>query len=86
VHFGTLKLIILFSLEMAIRSEKVPFEFYKVRSLEATFSGLDLSSDAGILLARQAEAQVQICQGMAEQISDPRDPLKTTHSLEQLVS
>lgn len=71
---------------MSIHSARIPFDFYKPRPLETTFSGLDLSSDAGVLLARQAEAQVHICQGMAERIADPRDPVKTTHSLEQLVS
>ena len=62
------------------------YTFYKPRQLNVTFSGLDLSSDAGVLLARQAEAQVQICQGMAERIADLRDPKKITHSVEQLVS
>jgi hypothetical protein len=48
------------------------------------FSDLELSSDAGILLARQAEEQVQICQSIAACIEDWRDPQKITHSLHQL--
>jgi hypothetical protein len=50
------------------------------------FSDLELSADAGILLARQAEAQVQVCEGIAACIEEWRDPNKITHSLHQLVS
>jgi hypothetical protein len=50
------------------------------------FSDLELSSDAGILLARQAEQQQQVCQGIAECIEEWRDPHRITHSLHQLVS
>ena len=50
------------------------------------FSDLELSADAGILLARQAEAQVQVCAGIAACIDEWRDPNKITHSLHQLVS
>jgi hypothetical protein len=50
------------------------------------FSDLELSSDAGILLARQAEQQLQGCQRIAECIEEWRDPVKIQHSLHQLVS
>jgi hypothetical protein len=50
------------------------------------FSDVELSSDAGILLARQAEEQVQVCRGLSECIQDWRDPNKIIHSLHQLVS
>jgi hypothetical protein len=54
--------------------------------LVVQFSDLELSSDAGILLARQAEEQVQVCRSLAECIQEWRDPTKITHSLNQLVS
>jgi hypothetical protein len=41
------------------------YDFYPQRSLVVRFSELELSSDAGILLARQAEAQVQVCRGIS---------------------
>lgn len=41
------------------------YDFYSHRSLVVRFSELEMRSDAGILLARQAEAQVQVCQGLA---------------------
>ncbi len=65
---------------------ELPYDFYARRPLVVRFSGLELSSDAGILLARQAEEQVQVCRGLAECIQEWRDPNKITHSLNQLVS
>lgn len=67
-------------------SSELPYDFYSQRSLVVRFSDLELSSDAGILLARQAEEQVQLCQGLAECIQEWRDPNKIKHSLGQLVS
>ena len=64
----------------------LPYDFYSQRSLVVRFSDLELSSDAGILLARQAEQQLKVCQGIAECIQEWRDPNKITHSLRQLVS
>jgi hypothetical protein len=67
-------------------SSKLPYDFYSQRALVVQFSDLELSSDAGILLARQAEEKVQVCRGLAECIQEWRDPNKITHSLNQLVS
>lgn len=64
----------------------LPYNFYSHRSLAVRFSDLELSSDAGILLARQAEQQMQVCQGIAECIGEWRDRNKITHSRHQLVS
>lgn len=64
----------------------VAYTFCDLYRLDVQFSGLDLSADAGVLLARQAEHNVKICQGMAEAIEDWRDPTKITHTLLQLVS
>ncbi len=62
------------------------YDFYSQRPLVVRFSELELSSDAGILLARQAEEQVQVCQGLAECIQEWREESKIKHSLRQLVS
>ncbi len=64
----------------------LPYNFYQQRQLVVRYSDLELSSDAGILLARQAEEQEQICRGLAECIEEWRDTNKVTHSLQQLVS
>lgn len=65
---------------------EVPYDFYTQRPLVVQFSDLELSADAGVLLARQAEAQVQVCQELAKCIQEWREPNKITHSLEQLIS
>ena len=43
----------------------LPYDFYQQRKLVVRYSDLELSSDAGILLARQAEEQEQICRGIS---------------------
>lgn len=62
------------------------YDFYDHRPLVVKFSDLQLSSDAGILLARQAEEKEQICRAVANCIDDWRDPNKITHTLHQLIS
>ena len=71
---------------MTERATPLRFDFYQQRPLTVEFSDLDLSSDAGILLARQAEERLQICLGLSECIQEWRDPDKIIHSLYQLVS
>jgi Transposase DDE domain group 1 len=66
--------------------DPLPYDFYAQRQLVVRYSDLELSSDAGILLARQAEEQEQICRGLADCIIEWRDAHKITHSLHQLVS
>ncbi len=64
---------------------ELAFDFYPVRPLQVQFSGLDLSSDAGLLLVRQAEERLGICRGLAGCIADWRDPSKLVHPLIDLV-
>jgi hypothetical protein len=71
---------------MSVCDSELSYDFYSRRPLVVQFSDLELSSDAGILLARQAEEQVQVCRSLAECIQEWRDPTKITHSLNQLVS
>jgi len=71
---------------MTVCHSDLQYDFYSQRPLVVRFSDLELSSDAGILLARQAEEQVQVCQGLAECIQEWREENKIRHSLGQLVS
>ena len=71
---------------MTVCNSELPYNFASPRPLVVQFSELELRNDAGILLARQAEEKVQICQRLAACIEDWRDPHKITHTLEQLVS
>lgn len=65
---------------------ELPLDFYQIRPLSVQFSGHDLSSDAGLLLVRQAEERLGICRGLAESISEWRDRDKLIHPLTHLVS
>ena len=70
---------------MAVCESDLTLNFEQPRPVVVKFSELDLSSDAGILLAHQAEQVMQICQGIAECIPEWRDPTRIVHSLPQLV-
>ena len=65
---------------------QVPLNFFTKKHLEVKFSGLDLSSNGGLLLVRQAEEQLQICQGLAGCLTDNREPGKVKHPLAKLIS
>jgi hypothetical protein len=41
-------------------NSELPYDFYEQRSLVVQFSDLELSCDAGILLARQADVSRQL--------------------------
>jgi Transposase DDE domain group 1 len=71
---------------MTVCTSDLQYAFYSPRSLVVRFSDLEMSSDSGILLARQAEERVQVCQGIAQCIREWREPSKIVHSLQQLVS
>lgn len=71
---------------MAEFSYKFCLNFFLKKSLEVKFSSLDLSSDAGLLLVRQAEEQLKICEGLADCLTDNREPGKVKHPLSQLIS
>jgi hypothetical protein len=65
---------------------QLPLNFFSKKSLEVKFSELDLSSDAGILLVRQVEQQLKVCEGIANCFTDNRDQGKVKHPLNQLIS
>lgn len=64
---------------------ELPLDFYQLRPLQVQFSDLELSSDAGLLLVRQADERLGVCSGLAEAIKEWREPSKIIHRLEQLV-
>jgi co-chaperonin GroES (HSP10) len=55
---------------MTVCHPELQFDFLSDRPVVVKVSDLELSSDAGILLARQAEEQVQVCQEIAHCITD----------------
>ena len=56
--------------------EILPFNFPSKKPLEVEFSALDLSSDAGLLLIKQAETNLQICQGITNCLEEKENNIK----------
>src|SRR6202043_4071800 len=54
----------------------LPFDLPSVRRKKLTvdFDGGNQSSDAGLLLLRQAERKLGVCRRLADAMPDPRDP------------
>ena len=67
-------------------SDKLPLNFAAKKPLEVKFSGLDLSTDAGLLLVKQAEENLKVCEGMSDCLEDNREQHKVKHPLFQLIS
>jgi len=70
---------------MTVCKTELPFDFPQPRPLDVQFSDLDLSTDAGLLLVRQADERLGLTAAIASCIEEWRDPAKVTHSLAQLV-
>jgi len=57
------------------------FEFpaFDRRKIEAGFCGGEVSSDAGVMLLRQIDGKLGLCQALDEAMKDPRNPDLITH-------
>lgn len=62
------------------------FSFYGNRPLVARFDGGQISSDAGLLLVRQFDTRQDLLRGWSVVLADARDPQRTRHSVEALVT
>ena len=62
-------------------SEKLPFNFKTKKPLGVKFLGLDLSSDAGLLLVKQAEEKMKVGQVILTCLEDDGEQHKVKHSL-----
>lgn len=56
------------------------------QAVEADFNGPTMTSDAGIVLLREVERRIQLIHRAAQVIADPRDPLRTTHTQEEILT
>jgi hypothetical protein len=56
------------------------------RVIEANFEGGALSSDGGLMLARQVDRRIGLSAAVADALHDPRDPDRITHALRDLVA
>jgi len=55
------------------------------KKLRAAFDGGRLTSDAGVMLLAQAERRLGLADRLAGLFADPRDPLRTIHSLASIL-
>ena len=65
----------------------LPFDLPSVRrkKLSVDFDGGNQSSDAGLLLLRQAERKLGVCRRLAEAMPDRRDPDRVRHAMFEMV-
>jgi len=66
-------------------SKHLAFPFLKASQLTATFSGGDITSDAGLLLVRQFDELIGFTPELSRVISDPRDPRFIQHAQVELL-
>ena len=66
----------------------LPFDLPAVsrKKLTIDFAGGNQSSDAGLLLLRQAEARLGVCERLARAMPDRRDPSRVIHEMTELVA
>jgi Transposase DDE domain group 1 len=62
------------------------FSSLACRRIQADFSGGDLTTDAGMLLLRQADKRLALFDALDRCIPDPRDPDSITHSQRALLA
>ena len=65
----------------------LPFDLPAVRRKKLTvdFDGGNQSSDAGLLLLREAERELGVCRRLAEAMPDRRDPDRIQHAMFEMV-
>ncbi len=64
----------------------LPFARLCGKTLQADFNGGALTSDGGVLLLRETEAQVGVIRRLVEALDDRRDARYTDHSYKELLS
>jgi hypothetical protein len=65
----------------------LPFDLPSVqrKKLTVDFNGGNQSSDAGLLLLREAERKLGVCRRLAEAMPDRRDPDRVQHAMFEMV-
>jgi len=70
---------------MNASAQTLSFNFPSPCAFDVRFNDFQLSSDSGLLLARQADSRLGLSQRLADCLLDPRQPSKVIHSLPQLL-
>jgi hypothetical protein len=66
-------------------TEQLTFSFFRKRQLTVDFEGGEITSDAGVLLIRQADDSLQLTAGIAGCIEDRRDVRYGDHGIQTLL-
>jgi len=66
-------------------TKQLTFSFIKRQKVTVDFKDGEITSDAGLLLVRQADNALQLIKGVARSITDRRDNRYTAHDLETLI-
>jgi hypothetical protein len=66
-------------------TEQLTFSFFRKRQLTVDFEGGEITSDAGVLLIRQADDSLQLTAGIAGCIEDRRDVRYADHGIQTLL-
>ena len=65
---------------------RLPFARLLGKTLQGDFNGGTLSSDGGVWLLRETEAQIGVIGRFVQALDDRRDPRYTDHSYEEMLS
>src|ERR1051325_9018278 len=68
------------------KDQSLLFQDLGKRKVVADFSGGTLSSDGGVLLLRQADANLGLTMALAQCFEDRREQLYVDHSVQQLLA
>lgn len=66
-------------------TKQINFSFFRKRQLTVDFQGGDITSDAGLLLIRQADNSLGLIRGLSGCIDDKRDVRYLDHNMETLL-
>lgn len=66
-------------------TDGITFSSQGRRQVTADFRGGDISSDAGVMLLREAERGLGLIKRLSDAINDPRDPARITHEQSTLL-
>ncbi len=68
-----------------IQGEELIFTSTKGRDVAADFTGGQVSSDGGLLLAREVDRRLGLVRDIARRLSDPRESGKVVHENETML-
>ena len=66
-------------------TKQLTFPYYKKRTLSVDFEGGEITSDAGLLLIRQADDRLGLVKGLTNCIRDMRDSRYVEHDMETML-